>query len=423
MVYWFLGRLKGSIHYPEWFCRDRKYIDLSKVSTFVQDATDKRISEEALGGDLEFQKLITKISTKFVGLSGPEFEQAIYEALEEVGKYFDVDSVRLYRLSQQGEPLGFRTMWLSEHHDPEREQREIDKRRYPDLGAHYAEGKPTVFGSIDESPPWPEFREILKVFGTKAGLGVPLEFDGSATDIFAMDRVRSECVWPADIVERSRTIGQIILNAVRRKEMEVELKENLDFQNLVAKISARFVGPAATETEGNISYALMEVCKYFDVDGARLLQISMDGEILETRAAWRSGHLTTAEDEGAIRKYKYPSWVTHYLRDGYIAFGRIEELPHMPEGVEIVESLGLKAGVAVLLEVGSSALDVFNLDKVKSECVWPENIAERVRPIGRIILNAVRRREAEVELQDSHDEIKQLKDRLEHENIYPVSYG
>jgi len=105
---------------------------------------------------------------------------------------------------------------------------EIHKRQYPSLAAHYSRGESVVFGRFEDSPEWPEMRNILKFFGTKAGVGVPLEIDDSGIDIFAMDKVLSEHVWPEDIVEHSRAIGKVILSAMRRREAEVELQDSYD---------------------------------------------------------------------------------------------------------------------------------------------------------------------------------------------------
>ena len=84
---------------------------------------------------------------------------------------------------------------------------------------------------------------------------------------------------------------------------------------------------------------------------------------------------------------------------------------------KILKFFGTKTGVGVPLEIDNSGVDIFAMDKVLSEHVWPKDIVEHSRAIGLIILSAMRRREAEIELQDSYDEIKQLKDRLEQENI------
>jgi DNA-binding NtrC family response regulator len=175
-----------------------------------------------------FQELISRISTKFIGLSGVEFEQAIQDTLGEIGRYFDVDSVRLYRLSLQGDVLKFRLNWRSDNLAPPEEMPEIHKMIYPNLAAHYSKGDSILFGSIEECPQLPELLKILKFFGTKAGLGVPLEIDDSGVDVFAMDKVQTEHVWPEDIIEHSKAIGKVILSAMRRREAEVEVQDSYD---------------------------------------------------------------------------------------------------------------------------------------------------------------------------------------------------
>ncbi len=191
-----------------------------------------RMSEERSGRAVEerlrFQELISRISTKFIGLSGIEFEQAIQDALAEIGRYFKSDTVRLYRLSLQGDVLKIRNMWRDENLSPPEEMVEIHKMKYPNLAAHYSKGEATVFSKYDDSPQWPEMRKILKFFGTKAGVGVPLEVDDSGVDVFAMDIVQSEHVWPKNIVEQSKSIGNIILSAMRRREAEIELQNSYD---------------------------------------------------------------------------------------------------------------------------------------------------------------------------------------------------
>ncbi len=198
--------------------------------------------EDKLQKHSEFQELISNISNKFVGLTGVEFEMAIQDTLEEIGKYFNSDTVRLYRLSLQGDVLKVRNQWKDKDLAPLEEMAEIHTMKYPNLAAHYSKGEATVFSKFDDSPNWPEMRKILKFFGTKAGVGVPLEVDSSGVDVFAMDKVRSEHVWPADIVEQSKAIGKVILSAMRRRETEVKLndsyheikllKERLEVENI-----------------------------------------------------------------------------------------------------------------------------------------------------------------------------------------------
>jgi len=194
----------------------------------AKDITEIKQAQEALKDRLGFQELVARISKEFIGLYGVEFEHAIQGTLAEIGRYFKVDAVRLYRLSPQGDVLKIRNMWHAKHLAPEEEMPEIYKMKYPNLASHYSRGESVVFSRFEDSPEWPEMRKILKFFGTKAGVGVPLEIDDSGVDIFAMDKVLSEHVWPDDIVEHSKAIGLVILGAMRRREAEVELQESFD---------------------------------------------------------------------------------------------------------------------------------------------------------------------------------------------------
>ena len=190
----------------------------------ARDVTERKQKEEDLNKHREFEHLVATISARFVGLSGPEFEQTIQTTLKDIGSFFDVDAVRLYRLSLGGDVLKFRLMWTSEHLAPPQEMKVIQEGTYPNIAAHYSRGESTVFGSIDECPQIPELLRILEVFGTRAGVGVPLEVDDSGVDVFAMDKVRADHVWPEDIIERCKTLGQIMLSAVSRREAELELE-------------------------------------------------------------------------------------------------------------------------------------------------------------------------------------------------------
>ena len=194
----------------------------------AKDITERKQAEEAQEERLRFQELVSRISTKFIGLIGVEFEQAIQEALAAIGRYFDVDSVRFYRLSLQGDIIEMRNVWRSEHLISEKETTEMYKIKYPHLAAHYSQGEPIVYGCPEECPPLPDLIEILKYAKIKAGVGVPLEIDDSGVDVFALARIQSEHEWPKDIIEYCKSIGQIMLSAMRRREIEIELQNRHD---------------------------------------------------------------------------------------------------------------------------------------------------------------------------------------------------
>jgi len=192
----------------------------------IEDINKRKHAEEELKEHVQFQKLVTKISSRFVGLSGAELKQAIQDVLAEVGKYFEVDAVRLYRLSPQGDIIEMRNAWVSESSVVVEETAEMYKMKYPQLAAHYLRGEVIVYGCPDECPQLPDLLKILKYAKITAGVGVPLEIDDSGVDVFALAKTQSEHEWPKDIVNHCKDLGQILLNAMRRTDAEISLKDS-----------------------------------------------------------------------------------------------------------------------------------------------------------------------------------------------------
>ncbi len=206
-------------------------LDLKEKRFFLalaRDISDRKQKEEKLQKHNKFQQLVFKISNKFVGLSGTELHQARQTALAEIGRYFEVDAVRLYRLSPQGDIIEMRNVWVSEHSVAVAETAEMHKMKYPDLAAHYLQGKTIVYGCPDKCPQLPDLLKILKHAKITAGVGVPLESDDSGVDVFALAKIQSEHVWPKNIVEYCKVLGQVLLSAMRRTDAEVSLQARYD---------------------------------------------------------------------------------------------------------------------------------------------------------------------------------------------------
>jgi len=222
-------RRKGGSTFPVEIRLGRLDMPTEKLLlALARDISERKQKENDLKKHREFEGLVTKVSARFMGLTGPEFEQDIQAILGEIGDFFGVDAVRLYKLSPGGDVLKFRLMWLSGNLAPSQEMKVILERSYPEIASRLLTGEPIVFGNMDECPQIPELLSILKFFGTKAGVGVPLEIDDSGVDVFAMDKVLTDHVWPKDIVDRCRVIGQVLLGAVSRREAELSLEARYD---------------------------------------------------------------------------------------------------------------------------------------------------------------------------------------------------
>jgi PAS domain S-box-containing protein len=383
----------------------------------VEDITIRKRAEETAEESFRFQELAAKIFSRFINLPTDQIDQAIEDLLREVGKFFDADRAVIAQLSATGKVLKTTHIWYSEQFDMERLKAHDIKVSYPNFTNHLIHEDTWSFTNPDEYSHWPEVKEVCDFTGIKSGIAIKLNFDGQTLEMFDIVSIRSNRVWDKDSIERVKFLGQVFTTALSRKQAEEEFKKHAEFEQLVSRISAKFIGLSGVEFEQAIFDSLAVIGQYFKSDSVRLYRLSLQGDVVKIRNMWQEEHLAPQGEMPEIHKVKYPNLAAHYSRGESVVFNKFDDSPQWSEMRKILKFFGTKAGVGVPLEVDSTGVDIFAMDRVQSEHDWPKDIIEQSKAIGKVILSAMRRREAEVDLQDSYNKIKQLKDQLLAENI------
>src|SRR5262249_40327459 len=99
---------------------------------------------------------------------------------------------------------------------------------------------------------------------------------------------------------------------------------------------------------------------------------------------------------------------------------------------EMVQRTGLKSNLTVPILVGGRPVCVLGTGAIREFRAWPDQVVNRVRLVGQILASGLHRKRVESELRAAVfaleaarnelekrlEEIRQLKDRLESENVY-----
>ena len=392
--------------------------DKKLLLALARDMTDRKGKEKELKKNIEFQQLVIRISNLFINLPADEIDQAIHDQFEEIGEYFGAGRITIVHLSEKGEVLNATHMWHSDKIDAEKLVAEMHGATYPNFVKHMKDNDCLDFSNPDDFSHWQPERETIEKAEPRTGLTVKLRYEKKILEIFTVDFLHSNHVWTQNTIEKVKILGNVFSNALNRKQAEQTLKKNAEFKQLVSRISTKFTGLSGVEFEHAIQDNLVEIGNYFGVDTVRLYQLSLQGEVLKFRLMWQSEDLAPLEEMPEIHKMKYPNLAAHYSKGESVLFSKFDDSPKWPEMRKILKFFGTKAGVGVPLESDKSGIDVFAMDKVLSEYTWPEDVIKQSIAIGEVLLSAVRRREAEVEIQNGYAEIKRLKDQLQQENIY-----
>jgi formate hydrogenlyase transcriptional activator len=201
-----------------------------------------------------------------------------------------------------------------------------------------------------------------------------------------------------------------------------QLEQVLEFEKLLSEISATFANIPAKEVDREIKDTLRRVAGLFGLERGSVMQFSKDlGQIYATHSWAREGlpeFFDLSEDGTFLTNQHFP-WVAERMSHREIVlFSDIDELPREAEtDRQTFQKLGVKSGISIPYFVEGSFLFTVTFGSTRSGRLWPEDVIHRLRRLGEILLNAILRKNADQEIQQAFSEIRELKDRLQEENI------
>ena len=150
------------------------------------------------------------------------------------------------------------------------------------------------------------------------------------------------------------------------------MDESVRFERLLADLSARFVNLPPAEVDREIELSLRQIVETLAVDRSTLMEFS--------------------EDETELT-------ITHqWAREG------------------VLWDLG--SNLTIPLKVSDRLLAALSVGCFRRERVWPAELIRRLRMLGEVFANALARRNQAARLEQALTEVRELKARLEEENLY-----
>ena len=208
----------------------------------------------------------------------------------------------------------------------------------------------------------------------------------------------------------------LLINLGRRRRAERALAKRLQFETLLAELSAQFVTVEANEVDREIDQGIKRLAEFLGIDRVRLWQLSgPQGEFISTHSWAAPGiqpmSLTPAEE-------RFP-WIRSQMLHGrQVAFSRPDELPEEARvDRQNLIADGIKSALCIPLAVGGKFIGALTLSALCSPNVWDPALAQELQPIGEIFANALIRSVADNELRQG-----ELKYRIVADFTYDWEY-
>ena len=334
-----------------------------------EDASLREEFEE----QLQFEMLLTEISARFINLPAEQVESEIQDSLRRICESLQFDRSTVWQISERNRsdaPLTHMFQYLDAD-SPPMPQRLAAMDSVPWTMQKILKGEVVTISKMADLPPEAaRDREFFRLYHTKSTAIIPLMTGGVLMGHIAFATMRREQVWTEILVKRLQVVANVFANAISRKRADQALRES----------EARLSLAAASAGAG---LWILDIAggHFWLTDKAReLLGLAPDAELTFDRFI----SLIHLEDRERVRR------ATEQTKKSS-AVTRIEYRIERPDGqVRWMVSLGRPYG----LSSGE-----------------PESL------MG-VSIDISDRKETQRSLQKAYEEIKQLKDRLEAENIY-----
>jgi len=231
----------------------------------VREVGQRKQVEADLTRSLEFERLVTGISTRFVSQVIQGFDAAVREALGRIGEFADVDRSYVFQFSQDMAMLACTHEWCREGIAPAIQRLQgITPESLPWNFPIHKRGEVLRVQRLGDLPPEAAtLRAELEKESVKSVLCVPMVFGKTVLGFVGFDAVRSEFQWSEKSVSLLRLAGDIFANALQHERSEshrTRLEERLRHAQQIESLG-RLAGGVAHD----LNNLLVPVMGYSDV--------------------------------------------------------------------------------------------------------------------------------------------------------------
>ena len=184
-------------------------------------------------------------------------------------------------------------------------------------------------------------------------------------------------------------------------------EERLEFETLIASLSARFINLAPDAVDREVQAGLRQICELLGVELAVLWQWSVAAPdvIVPTHTYCVEEELAPTEP---MRQEQYPWSRQQILAGRAIAVGSLSELPgEAAVDRETCLEFGIKSSACVPLSVaGGRAVGALGFNALREERAWPKALVERLQLLAQLFAGALAQKRHEQTLRESEARVR-----------------
>lgn len=212
----------------------------ARILELEKEIQDTRRLKESLEERLQFERLLSEISSLYTNLPAAEVDATIEYGLMRIGQFLGADRCSLVQFSRDLSSVRILNSWSNEGIEPLPQFTAAVTELYPWWWRRLMRGQIVQYSRLEDLPEEAEMdKKSLMRVGTRSLVSVPIAVGGSIVGTLTIGAVRTNRSWPEELVQRLRLVGEIFANAVVRKQKELEIHNAFEeIKNLKDQLEA-----------------------------------------------------------------------------------------------------------------------------------------------------------------------------------------
>ncbi len=372
-------------------------------------AAETRQSVDAM---LRFERLLTDVSSRFIDWPTGRIDEAIDLGLKQIVETLDIDRSTLSSVDPNTGQFHSTHSWATAGFTPV--PRTVSSRTYPWALSRFRAGKPVVFSCLDELPPDASLdRQSYASLGLRSHVGMPVMVVGEFVATLGFGSLRRERRWGEEPVARMRLLADIFGSALARKHAQDRIDRLLQFERLLADLSASLLGSTADDLGAAVQEALGAVAALLGVEHAALWELAPAPERLVATDQSAAGDALPL-----LRQFSAAEipWVLQQVVAGKVVNSTtVDGLPPAASAdIAALRSAGVNSFRVLPLRSKEAVIGALWLSSSDKERVWRDETTARLMLFGTMLLNALAHRNAERHAQRATAETAQTREHLAH---------
>ncbi|PTN35062.1 ATP-binding protein [Desulfonatronum sp. SC1] len=195
------------------------------IFSAVQDISERVAAREQIQYQIDLQHLLMDLSLLFLNVPMDFLDEALQEALARVGAFSKTDRVYIFSYDYQQQTMRNTHEWSAPEIKPEiNNLQNVSFDEAPNQVNHHRSGKPFYINDVSAMPETDPLRKHLADQDILSVLSLPLLNGQECIGFVGFDSVQRRREWSATEIKLFMVLAELLVNVIRRKRREEELK-------------------------------------------------------------------------------------------------------------------------------------------------------------------------------------------------------